>query len=350
MRTLIFLVGTLIISALSSARVHAFQWNMLLDLRGAWKIELGDSAHWADLRYDDSHWETITVPSRWEDQGFPGYDGYAWYRKHFRADTKILASPVYVYVGYVDDVSEVYINGHFIGFAGRFPPDFYPGSAPVRYQYYCVPHEYLRYGEDNVIAVRVFDLRLAGGLVSPKIGLFEPSMYLLPDVLLEGQWKFSVGDDKGWSEPSFDDSRWMAIMVPGYIETQGFKGYDGFCWYRLSFELPQEFTSDRMILLLGKVDDVDEVFVNGTFVGKTGRMPEDQDRSELSTEWLIPRAYTIAPGILKAGEQNTIAVRVLDVWQHGGIYHGPVGLVRRERYMQWKEEKGGLRKFFDWLW
>ena len=340
----------LIVMVMASAQVHAFQWNMLLDLRGEWKIELGDSAHWADPRYDDRHWERITVPSRWEDQGFPGYDGYAWYRKTFRADTKLLTSMVHVYLGYVDDVSEVYINGHLVGFAGRFPPDFYPGSAPVRTQYYYVPQEYLQFGADNVLAVRVFDLRLAGGLVSPQIGLFEPTNPLWPDILLEGRWRVRTGDNPQWSNPSLDDSRWAEILVPGYLETQGFKDYDGFAWYRLTFEIPAKFADDRMILLLGKVDDVDEVYVNGTFVGRTGHMPENQDRSELSTEWLLPREYTIPPGILKAGQQNTIAVRVLDVWMHGGIYDGPVGLVRREKYMEWKDKNRGIKKFFDWLW
>lgn len=350
MRILQILISVLIVSALSSAHVHAFQWNMLLDLRGQWKFELGDSAHWAEPRYDDRHWETITVPSRWEDQGFPGYDGYAWYRKHFRADPKILASAVHVYLGYVDDVSEVYVNGHFVGFAGRFPPDFYPGSAPVRFQYYYVPTEYLQYGEDNVLAVRVFDFRLAGGLVSPRMGLFEPSDYLLPDVLLEGHWKFRTGDDTRWSDPALNDSGWGEIMVPGYIETQGLKDFEGFCWYRLSFEVPEEFADDRMILLLGKIDDVDEAYLNGTFIGRTGHLPKDQDRSELSSEWTIPRIYTVPPGVIKRGQMNTLAVRVLDVWMHGGIYDGPVGLVRRTRYLEWKEKKEGIRKFFDWLW
>ena len=350
MRTQQRLLTSLIVMVMTSAQVHASQWKMLLDLRGDWKIELGDSAHWADPRYDDRGWETITVPSRWEDQGFPGYDGYAWYRKHFRAETKLLASMVHVHLGYVDDVSEVYINGHLIGFAGRFPPHFYAGSSLVSYQYYSIPQEYIRYDEDNVIAVRVFDLRLAGGLVGPKMGLFEPADYLWPDVLLEGRWKFRTGDDSLWSTPSFNDTQWSSILVPGYMEAQGYRDYDGFAWYRLAFGIPAEFAEDHMVLLLGKVDDVDELYVNGTFIGRTGHVPENQDRSELSTEWLIPRTYTIPPGILKAGTTNTIAVRVLDVWMHGGIYDGPVGLVRRENYMEWKNKKSGIKKFFEWLW
>ena len=30
---------------------------------------------------DDSSWEWIAVPSAWEESGYPGYDGIAWYRR-----------------------------------------------------------------------------------------------------------------------------------------------------------------------------------------------------------------------------------------------------------------------------
>ena len=37
--------------------------------------------------FDDSEWEKINVPSSWENQGFHGYDGYAWYRTSFKLKT-----------------------------------------------------------------------------------------------------------------------------------------------------------------------------------------------------------------------------------------------------------------------
>ena len=34
-------------------------------------------------------------------------------------------------------------------------------------------------------------------------------------VSLSGYWKFSIGDDISWINPSFDDSGWVQISVPG---------------------------------------------------------------------------------------------------------------------------------------
>ena len=48
---------------------------------------------------------------------------------------------------------------------------------------------------------------------------------------LRGTWKFEVGDDMRWAEPSFSDKEWVSVNVPANWETQGFPGYDGYGWY-----------------------------------------------------------------------------------------------------------------------
>ena len=63
----------------------AEDWKAVLDLRGKWKFELGDDANRASVAFDDSKWAEIFVPSPWEDEGYPGYDGYAWYPQTFPA-------------------------------------------------------------------------------------------------------------------------------------------------------------------------------------------------------------------------------------------------------------------------
>lgn len=343
--TMILLLSGLWIVSPSASRAQ--KWDKLLDLQGPWKFQLGDSARWSDPDFDDSKWDVIEVHGAWEDRGYPGYDGYAWYRKHFRVSSAFQSSVVYLSVGYVDDVSEIYLNGRMIGFAGRLPPDFYPGDGI--YQIYRIPSEYFNYDKENVIAVRVFDLHLAGGMVRGSVGFYVPKKYLYPDYLLEGWWKFHTGDDPGWSEPSFDDSKWGEIMVPGYWETQGYRGYDGFGWYRLTFDLPDEFADESMILLLGKIDDIDETYLNGRRIGRTGFMHRDIERDELSTEWLEPRAYTIPRGLLKPGT-NTIAVRVCDVWLHDGIYDGPVGLITRDHYLIQTDSPSFWERLFERIW
>ena len=113
----------IIISLLASGslcRAQAPDLRPLLDLSGNWKFEIGDLARWSDPALDDSKWDRIYVPAPWEEEGYPGYDGYAWYRKHFKADKDFRDMSLYLRLGYIDDVSEVFLNGHLIAVNRHF--------------------------------------------------------------------------------------------------------------------------------------------------------------------------------------------------------------------------------------
>ncbi len=338
---------TALIFVLVSSSALAQDWTTLVNLKGEWKFELGDDVRWADPKFPDAGWDNIRVPGAWEDEGYPGYDGYAWYRKHFRIDRKDADAAVYLHVGYVDDVSEVYINGHMVGFEGKFPPDFataYNTTRPYR-----IPQQFLNYDGDNVVAVRVYDQRLAGGIIKGKVGLYEPWDYLRPEYSLEGTWKFATGDDPSWKNPDASDEKWKKIVVPGFWEGQGFKDYDGMAWYRLEFKVTREFIGRTVILLMGKIDDFDETYVNGTRVGRTGTISAHIAPRDHGNAYSQLRAYTIPPDLLLPNQVNVIAVRVQDVYMHGGIYDGPVGLITRQKYLDWKEEHNGRWNILDWF-
>lgn len=339
------LIILFVFAATGSLRAQGYR--TVLNLRGEWKIELGDNMRWADPNFDDSKWDKIRVPRPWEDEGYPGYDGYAWYRKHFAIDKEMKLSELYLQVGYIDDVCEVYLNGHMVGFEGQFPPHFitaYNVSRP-----YKIPRQYLNEKGDNVLAVRVYDQRLAGGITGGNLGLYEPRDYLEPDVDLAGTWKFKTGDDDSWKNPKVADGSWKDVTVPAYWETQGYKDYDGFGWYRLKFKAPRNLAGKRLILLVGKVDDFDETYLNGELLGRTGRMHKNWDSDDKGNEYGRLRAYLIPSDLLVIGGENTIAVRVLDVYMHGGIYDGPVGLVTRDKYRDWKEYNEDRWNPFDWF-
>jgi sialate O-acetylesterase len=288
------------------------------------------------------------VPAAWEDEGFPGYDGYAWYRKHFTVDKGLQNRVIYLHVGYVDDVCEVYLNEHLIGFQGEFPPNF--STAYDVYNQYPVPPTYFNFNGDNVIAVRVFDQMLAGGIIRGQIGLFEPLNSLSPTYNLAGMWKFITGDDESWKDPATNDSHWKEVVVPSYWEGQGFKGYDGFGWYRLRFRVPESLAGQRLILLMGRIDDVDETYVNGKLVGRTGRIRKGMNRGGVSDDWRELRAYVLPSDLLFPNKENVVAVRVNDVYLHGGIYDGPVGLITRDQYLKWgRREDRKPWNILDWF-
>lgn len=78
----LFTIALLLVTVATNAQ----DLDRLLNLRGDWKFSIGDNTKWAEVNYDDSSWEEIYVPRRWESEGFNGYDGYAWYRTKFSGD------------------------------------------------------------------------------------------------------------------------------------------------------------------------------------------------------------------------------------------------------------------------
>lgn len=325
------LAGLLLGLSLSAAA----QEDRLADLRGYWKFEIGDDLQRAKPDFDDSSWETIFVPSNWEDEGFPGYDGFAWYRKRFTLTAPDLAGNRYVLnLGRIDDADEVYLNGHPVGFSGRFPPKFETAYNIARE--YNVPREYLNFEGENVVAVRVFDARLEGGIIEGRVGLYRYKNDIPLSLDLEGVWQFRIGDDPDWRHVNIENNRWENILVPMHWELQGYRDYDGFAWYRKTFRLPERFRGRKLYLLLGKIDDLDQTYLNGEMVGSTGHFNNILGRNPRveGDEWQVIRAYPLNEDLLNYGGENLIAVRVFDGLIDGGIFEGPVGIVTEAEYQQ----------------
>ncbi len=149
-------IGLVFILLVSATELTTAQdWDRLVNLRGGWKFSIGDDMDWANPKFDDSGWEIIKVPSTWEDEGFHGYNGYAWYRKHFTVPYSIQDRIITLKLGRIDDVDEVYVNGNLVGSSGKFPPHYQ--SAYNAWRDYPLPEKFLNFGKENVIAVRVYD-------------------------------------------------------------------------------------------------------------------------------------------------------------------------------------------------
>jgi len=338
-RTLFISLIILLLSASGKAFVSEDNLVRLQGLEGKWQFSIGMNEEWASPKFNDSSWESIRVPSPWEDEGYNGYNGYAFYRKKITVSSKYKDRMLYLNLGYIDDVDEVYFNGNKIGSTGSFPPNY--STAYNAERIYYIPAEYINFDGSNLIAVKVYDSEGEGGIVSGDIGLYGGKTAANLDVNLQSTWKFQPGDDFRRKESDFDDSGWSEIFVPGKWEDQGYRDYDGYAWYRKSFEFHTTTGNEKMVLLMGKIDDIDQVYINGTFVGSTGTFPS-RSREEASTgqEWEAFRGYYIPDGLLKKNQKNVIAVRVLDTGGDGGIYEGPVGLITQTKYIEyWRKIK-----------
>lgn len=340
----------LVILTLSIGFVSAQKLEQVRDLSGYWKFEIGDNPKWSAADFDDSDWEEIYVPATWEDEGFPGYDGWGWYRRSFTLVPEEKSNNYYLLLGVIDDVDEAYLNGHFIGFSGTTPPDYF--TAANQQRRYRVPAEYLNFKGRNFIAVRVYDDYDVGGIKGGAVGLYEAVGAFQPDMDLSGLWHFKPGDTMDYKEPGFKDSDWKQVIVPAVWETQGYKDLGGFGWYRKKFVIRKDLKGERLILLVGKIDDLDETYLNGHLIGRTGRMRDEADAIRIQgDEWQKLRAYYIPPDYVNFNGSNTIAVRVFDGPLHGGIHSGPIGIVSRERYLNWKNRprSGSAENIFEWL-
>ncbi len=332
MRYFTFAIALLVLVSISGCeRAMAPAKNeKLVDLTGGWRFQVGDDSSWAAIDYSDSTWDVIQVPSSWENQGYHGFNGYAWYRFSFTGSPDLAGKNLSLHLGYIDDVDEVWFNGVKIGTSGNFPPDY--TTAYNAYRIYYLPSSLVNINAKNVIAVRVYDAQLEGGIMSGDPGIFENETYITPDINLEGNWKFIPGDSSYYKNDEINDSAWKEVIVPSYLENQGFPGFQGFGWYRMKFDYKDKDTKARLLLLLGKIDDYDEVYLNGRIIGRTGNFKDPQVGYTQSREGVQNRVYQIPPGLIRNDRPNILAVRIFDAFQQGGIYSGPIGIIKKDRY------------------
>lgn len=307
----------------------AMDLRLEINLQGQWKFEIGDNPNYSKPDHDDRHWEKILVPGMWENQGFPGYDGYAWYRRKVKIPKHLRDNELYLCLGRIDDVDRTYLNGHFIGGEGSFFPNYQ--SAWEKKRAYKLPKQIIRFGEENVIAVRVFDVWGGGGIITGEVGIYSRMDALELDIDLSGEWAFRFGDDLQWASGK-DSKSWQKMRLPNYWENQGYR-VDGFAWFQREVRIPKSLFNKKLILLLGKIDDTDETYFNGVLIGRTGQMmpPKTWDQKWYKEE----RAYLIPPNLIRWDQSNHIAIRIRDFGGKGGLYDGPTGILTREKYLQY---------------
>lgn len=328
-------LSLVLIAMLFSFNSHAVdhKYKKLLDLSGEWKFSIGDKEEWSTVEYNDSQWETIRVPNNWENQGFNGFDGYAWYRTNFKLDEVNVKMSIYLSLGYIDDVDEVFINGVLIGKTGSFPPDYRTAYNAKRM--YRIPIELLNSEGSNTIAVRIFDEGGEGGIIHGDIAIVMDITAIPVDLDLQGNWKFKMGNCNIEKITELEYNKWADIMVPDMWENQGYKNRDGYACYVIEFELNNQFVDENMVLILGKIDDLDQTYINGKLVGQTISYFANRKLFEYDEFHKQMRGYYLPEAVLIDKGTNVLIVKVLDNGGSGGIYEGSVGLITQTNYINY---------------
>lgn len=101
---------------------------------------------------------------------------------------------------------------------------------------------------------------------------------------------------------------WQLLEVPQAwrkVPTGTLAPIGGYSWYRCQVKIPSAWSGAKVTLFVEAIDDARATYVNGIHVGATGTFPP-RFRSGLGETG----RYAIDRGLLKAGEFNTIAIRV----------------------------------------
>jgi beta-galactosidase len=193
--------------------------------------------------------------------------------------------------------------------------------APWMFDPAKVPHDRTSYRRSAFLLSRIL-ANLGAPMQCPLLANWDQPAVQLPS-LTEG-WKGEadpqdVGQKQGWQGPSFDDSAWAAIKVPGTYESQrpDLADYLGIFWYRKTFDMPVLPSGGELALVIGAVDDEDQTYLNGKLIGSITAQTNPNDY------WAAERRYKVPAGLLKPSG-NVLAVRVNNIRGSGGISSGPL--------------------------
>ncbi|MCK6486886.1 MAG: hypothetical protein L6R48_00865 [Planctomycetes bacterium] len=118
----------------------------------------------------------------------------------------------------------------------------------------------------------------------------------------------------GWADPALPDADWSAAEMPGLLADRGLARPErqGVTWLRRTIELPAELAGRPGFVRLGRLNDYDTTWINGTEVGRC--------------EWPSgERGYQVRAGVLRAGA-NVVAVRLVTTASRAGFASEPAAL------------------------
>lgn len=133
---------------IASTSLFSFQRSEI-NFDNGWKFYKSNVADAQNVAFDDSHWDSISLPHTWnnldgQDGGNDYYRGPAWYRKHFTIPAAYKGKKVFIKFGAANMITDVYLNGTFIG-------NHKGGYAAFSFD---ITNNILA-GKENVLAVKV---------------------------------------------------------------------------------------------------------------------------------------------------------------------------------------------------
>ena len=168
-------------------------------INNQWKFILQDVKNAEGVDFNDKNWQNIDLPHDWSvkqqlslsQSSCMGYlpGGIGWYRKSIQIPEDKKEAKVYLYFEGVYNRSDVYINGHLLG--NR--PNGY-----ISFMYDATP--YIKYGKENVIAVRVDHSRDADSRWYTGSGIYRDVWLVYANPVHIAQWGVYVFPEESTSK------------------------------------------------------------------------------------------------------------------------------------------------------
>lgn len=137
--------------------------DIIVELPVRWRFALdpentGVTRGWSARWFDDSAWRQIRTDDQWYKQLRPYVTGYGWVRTRAQVPKRFEGRRIILWVGALDEQGWIYVNGRL---AFRRKAE---GDDAWRQPFECDITRFLRFGEENTIAVRAYAETTLGGL------------------------------------------------------------------------------------------------------------------------------------------------------------------------------------------
>ena len=185
------------------------------------------SPPWSATDLDTRLWKAMTLPTYWENAGYPDFDGTFWFRRTVDLPEDWNGSDAELHLGAVDDNDTTWVNGVEVG-------------ATIGYnlpRVYRVPAGVLK-RSTNVIAVRVLDTGGNGGLYGgdDPMRLVVNAGGKTNSISLAGEWLCRQGvslANVGWPPTDYSQSpNAPTVLYNGMIAPLLPYAIRGVIWYQ----------------------------------------------------------------------------------------------------------------------
>jgi beta-galactosidase len=239
---------------------------------GNWKFSPGDDENRATTGFDDSAWKTLSLPESWDKHG---QTGVGWYRRHFTVPEGAAGKVVFLDLGVIDGHDWIYVDGQK---AEESSDDYW-----------------------------------ANGSVTDRVIELTPSQAAPGDHVVSVKIK---GPPNGGFTAAVPPPESPSPLDPGRSAGNISTGYSvgGIGWYRQHFTLPPSDAGKLVRVVFDGSYMETTVWINGNEIGR-------------NQYGYSPFGFDLTPSLKPAGEENVLAVKVVNMGKNSRWYSGS-GLFR----------------------